>query len=63
MKFIPEYKHPNGTLCQKNDIYCGIYEPTPLTISIGPLREGEKGVKRCFMHPLCALFAFAGKKS
>jgi hypothetical protein len=34
IKFTSEYKHPNGILYQKNDIYCGIYEPTPLTISM-----------------------------
>jgi hypothetical protein len=32
VKFISKYKRPNGTLYQKNDIYCGIYEPTPITI-------------------------------
>jgi hypothetical protein len=32
IKFISKYKRPNGTLYQKNGIYCGIYEPTPLTI-------------------------------
>jgi hypothetical protein len=34
IKFISKYKRPNGSLFLKNDIYFGIYEPTPLVIPI-----------------------------
>jgi hypothetical protein len=32
IRFISKYKRPNGALYLKNDMYCGIYEPTPYTI-------------------------------
>jgi hypothetical protein len=32
IKFISKYKRPNGTLYSKNDIYFGVYEPTPLAV-------------------------------
>ena len=32
IKFISAYKRPNGTLYQKDELYFGIYEPTPLAI-------------------------------
>jgi hypothetical protein len=32
IKSISKYKRPNGALYQKDDIYCGIYEPTHFAI-------------------------------
>ena len=34
IKYISKYKRPNGMLYQKDGLYYGIYEPTPLTIPI-----------------------------
>lgn len=34
IRFISAYKRPNGTLYQKDEMYFGLYEPTPLAIPI-----------------------------